>query len=630
MRQIRLTLTSCGIFRRAALVAACLVAGARATTYNVNTTNMGLVNDGNCGLREAIDAVNTQSARWGCPGPDGSADNIYLAAGATYTALAGLSLTRSVSIQCPNANCIVDAGNINFDLFTITGGNNPDVYLYGLTLRKTAANANNFSGVMVLAGTVYMDRSVLTGFKIAGLSINGGGGFSTVLGSTISNNGYGIYLADGVHLYSEGNTVSNNGKGVQVGVSFFTDVSSVISGNSDAGVWVAVGGQLSMDHSTISGNRNRGLYLSPSSNSNLNYCFIDGNTTPGDGAGICLLSDGSGGTGFANIYQTTITNNKAAGNGGGMYISGTTNFYNATVSTNTAARGGGVYNFLGSTNSYLAFYQSTIAFNQATVSGGGVTSVPNGHIDVIGISSSIVARNSSPTNPDMSGPCKGSQSLFGNLTGATGDFSDDFPAANPLLGPLMDSPGRIRAKCHALLKGSPASAKLSSHSQFDKDVRGFPRPQIGNWDVGSYQEGPFETELLTIVSSLGWNEPQDDATLSNGGGTVMRSGAVGNYVTFAVTVPEAVSSGTPYNIQLRTKITPDGAIVELATAPGTTQFTTIGSADLYSPSEQLKTFNFNFSFTSAGTKYFRLKMTGKNASSIGYFANFDYIKISKQ
>jgi hypothetical protein len=43
MRQKRFTLTSRRIFRQAALLAACLVAGAQATTYNVNTTNMGLV-----------------------------------------------------------------------------------------------------------------------------------------------------------------------------------------------------------------------------------------------------------------------------------------------------------------------------------------------------------------------------------------------------------------------------------------------------------------------------------------------------------------------------------------------------------------------------------------------------------
>jgi hypothetical protein len=37
-----------------------------------------------------------------------------------------------------------------------------------------------------------------------------------------------------------------------------------------------------------------------------------------------------------------------------------------------------------------------------------------------------------------------------------------------------------------------------------------------------------------------------------------------------------------------------------------------------------------FSFTSPGVKHIRLKITGKNANSLGYFAMFDYINISKK
>jgi hypothetical protein len=629
MRQKRFTLTSCGIFRQAALLAACLVAGAQATTYNINTTNMGLVNDGNCGLREAIDAVNTQSARWGCPGPNGSYDNISLAAGATYTALTGLSLTRSVNILCNTGTCIVDAGNINFDLFTITGGYSPNVYLYRLTLRKTAANTNNFSGVKVLAGSVYMDRNVITGFRIAGLSINAGMVGHTILGSTFSNNGYGLTIGDGTYLYSEGNTISNNGMGIQMGVAALTDSFSVISNNTGAGLFLASGANIELHRTTISGNRNRGIYMNPSSNAHFYYCVFDGNTTSGDGAGIYIPSV-QGSTAFAEFYQSTFTNNRAGGNGGGLFVSGTSNLINCTVSTNTAARGGGIYNVLASSNAYLAFYKSTIAFNQATVSGGGVSSVPYVGVDVVGFFASIVGRNSSPTHPDLSGPCKGNQSLFSNLTGATGDFSDDYPPADPLLGPLMDSPGPIRAKYHALLKGSPARDKLYPSGDNFADVRGFPRRLDEKWDVGSYEDGPFETELLTLVSSQGRHDLQDDPSLSNGAGTVMRSAVIGNYVTYGVAVPEGVSGGMPYLIKLGFKSSPDGARVELATAPGTTDFTRIGDVDLYSPTLQPASATLTFNFTQPGIKYFRLKITGKNQNSLGYFCNFDYIKITKQ
>src|SRR6266571_5278712 len=58
-----------------------------ATTITVNTTADELISDGNCSLREAIQAANTDTAVDACPAGSG-ADTIVVPAG-TYTLSSG-------------------------------------------------------------------------------------------------------------------------------------------------------------------------------------------------------------------------------------------------------------------------------------------------------------------------------------------------------------------------------------------------------------------------------------------------------------------------------------------------------------------------------------------------------------
>jgi parallel beta-helix repeat protein len=564
-----------------------------------------------------------------------------------------LVVLHSVSIRCPSGTCTIDAGSISGNLFTLSGGYTPDVGMYRLTLRQSSTNTNYISGVWVTNGHANLDQTVVTGFRNYGFYATGGdpqnlqkstftncyvgvlldnSAYADLGSNTISNNsGAGLYLGNWANAQSESNTFKGNGAGVQLTYgAAFNDHGSSLSNNSGAGLYVG-GGSFYLDASTVSGNKDRGIYMRQSTTGHAYYSTIDGNSTSGDGAGLCLLSDGGGGTAFAEFFQCTFSNNKAGGNGGGMYISGTANAYNCTISSNTAARGGGAYDFVASTNSYLKFVQSTVAFNQATISGGGVVNVRGNGVDDVGFFQTIVARNSAPMHPDLSGLNKGAYSFFGDLTGSLGDHSDDItPPGDPLLGPLMDSPGRLKVKTHALLKGSRAKNKVIGASQYNYDGRGFPR-QDANWDVGAYEDGPFETESLTVISSKGWHTQQQDQAFSNGAGTVMRSGVVDNYVTYAVAIPEALPApGLKYTIEVRARKGPDGAIIELATAPASPEFTTIGTMDLYGPVSKDTTVTKEFSFTSAAIKHFRFRITGKNNNSLGHFAMFDYIRITKK
>ncbi|MBW8889756.1 MAG: right-handed parallel beta-helix repeat-containing protein [Fibrobacteres bacterium] len=638
MSQKHFSVISGGISGRAALLAACLAAAAQATTYSINTTNMGFVNDGNCGLREAIDAINTQTRRWGCPGPDGSSDGIFLQAG-TYTAPVGMTLDRSASINCPVGTCIVDAGSINTNFITLSSLG-PTVFVNDITLRQSSGNTNNINGLKVLGGTVNLYHTVVTGFKLAGVSIQAGSNH-TISHSTFTGNKWGFYLSDGTGIQSDHNTISNNWQGIRAGnVVGFNDDGSVISDNADAGVEIPNGGSLAWINTTISRNRNRGIHMGePGSLFTLFGCTIDGNTTSGDGAGLYVPGPSSGSNIEVDLKSSTISNNRAQGDGGGVYCTATVLLTNCTISNDTAKRGGGAFASGVSSNAYLSITTSTIAFNRAVDSGGGLYYIgtPLAHDNFIGVAGCIVARNTAGLKyPDMCGAASGVRSLFGDWTGSTG-HSEDLTPADPLLGPLMDNAGPIHVKTRALLKGSPAVNRNQRGFSQLIDNRGIPRPTppdqaISDWDVGAYEVAPFETEVLDLAAASGSVGIFSDATFSNGAGTRIENGTVGNYATYIVAVPHAVSTGTQYTVLLRARALPNGAKIELASAPAspTPQFTTIGTADLYAPAPEYDTYAFFFKFTSVGTKYFRLKIIGKNAKSTGYAADFDNIEITEQ
>jgi hypothetical protein len=196
----------------------------------------------------------------------------------------------------------------------------------------------------------------------------------------------------------------------------------------------------------------------------------------------------------------------------------------------------------------------------------------------------------------------------------------------------MDSPGRLKVKTHALLKGSPARDMVSAKElSFTVDGRGFPRPPSSspeNWDVGAYEVAPFEAESLTVIGqSSDDHRIQNESGLSNGAGTVLRADAVGDFVTYAVAIPEP---GT-YDITLRIKAGPNRPIVEVAVGSATSAFFTVGSVDMYRSSLAYVTRGAgSFPFATAGIKYVRLKVTGKNVNSTGYLCYYDYINLVKQ
>ncbi len=274
-------------------------APAAATTITVNTFDDELNADGDCSLREAIQAANTDTAVDACPAGSG-ADTINVPTG-TYTltitglfddaALQGdLDITSSVTIIGVDAVATVINANGIDRVFEIIGS--PTVVISNVTLSGGNGNGNNGGGIRVNGGSLTLERSVITG----NTGYQGGGilnvGTTFIFDSAIT-----------------GNIASSSGGGIR-NDTFLTIVNSTVDNNTaanEAGGGIQNHGTLTLTNSTLSNNRaaynGGGLYngygpLSTGSTTNLNNVTVTNNVadTDNDGSG-----DGSG------IYTVPIS-----------------------------------------------------------------------------------------------------------------------------------------------------------------------------------------------------------------------------------------------------------------------------------------------------------------------------------
>lgn len=132
----------------------------------------------------------------------------------------------------------------------------------------------------------------------------------------------------------------------------------------------------------------------------------------GDGGGIAVF-------GFLEVRDSAILENHAEGEGGGIGAGETGSFTleNVTLSGNFAAGSGGALDYREDAASISA---ATIVFNQAHVSGGGISARPSlpfpGTFEHL--FGSIVAENLAPVDPDCSGA--GGLSVGYNVFGTPG------------------------------------------------------------------------------------------------------------------------------------------------------------------------------------------------------------------
>ncbi len=204
---------------------------------------------------------------------------------------------------------------------------------------------------------------------------------TTIDGGTASSIG-GNILFGGNSLTITNNSVVSGGTGERgggiyafAGGAVIIDGGSTFSGNTatlfGGGVSVAPGGDVTLDAAVITGNTvattsglpwGGGAFVAgafgsaPGVLNVTNGTLIDGNNAPGSGGGISGLPLGTANSGDpdvawmnVNISDSTISNNYAGGNGGGVHTprGGQLTVTGSTFSGNTAAGSGGALNSFG-------------------------------------------------------------------------------------------------------------------------------------------------------------------------------------------------------------------------------------------------------------------------------------------
>jgi hypothetical protein len=263
---------------------------------------------------------------------------------------------------------------------------------------------------------------------------------------------------------------------------------NVGTGSGGGGIFVN-NGVLNLSRSTISNNVTGkcggGIFVDFTSSATLTDCTISGNsqTDLNFGYGGGVYSQGT-----TNITKCTVSGNRAARFGGGIYAGyGTTRLTNVTVSGNSAQKGGGVMSFQAT--NFLTNVTITGNSNTATGSHAGLRSQTNSSVT---LTNTIVAGNRDPNGAsDVGGSSiSGSFNLIGTggaagmVNGVNGNLVG---VVQPLLAPLGDYGGST--KTIALLPGSLAIDSGKNTGAPATDQRG--KGRAGSTDIGAFESQGF-------------------------------------------------------------------------------------------------------------------------------------------
>lgn len=505
------------------------------TLIDVNTTNDEINSDGDCSLREAIQAANINNVVDACPA-GGEIDTINVPAGTytltiegadeDYNQTGDLDVTAgTLTILGAGAtNTIIRAGTIGGPegngidrVFHVYDQNNVTLTINGVTI----ANGNNveFGGGIKNGGQEYSFLTI-TNSIISGNSATYGGGVYNDPGmtliisdSTIANNsallgGGGIdsnpvlegptpvrviitntnissntaWYGGGIHCY----TVIRN----TIAVSNLTVVDSTFSDNiAHDGGGIYSNCNLTVNSSVFSDNSASeygGGIQNYYGSLTLNNDVISGNSAFRGGGVHIVVS--SGDLRPSLIMNAAIVNNYAT-DGGGLYFARSFNttqtISNSTISGNSASAGSAIYD----STPGVSAVNSTIAYNiGGAISGGEVERNFRNTI----IANTISGANCSGAYDDTQTVNNQNNIQFGGTQ--DGSCGPSMQNVDPLLGPLTDNGGFTLT--HALLAGSPAIDNANPTYCPPTDQRGTVRPQGARCDIGAYERETTPVEAL--------------------------------------------------------------------------------------------------------------------------------------
>jgi CSLREA domain-containing protein len=535
-------------------------ADARATTISVTTT-LDDTTPGNCSLREAVIAANTNLAVDACPAGEAgpaSVDVIELGAGVHVLAIAGanenaaatgdLDVTDDATIVGQGSSqTVIDAQDIDRVLHLLGA----DLTVQDLTLQN-GNNGGPGGGIRNEAGTLEIIDVVIRDSRAAGAvgNFDGGGiangaggavaGNVTVRDSTIQDNestdaGGGLFNGlDGI-MDVIGSTITRNsgpdsGGGIRNERGMVTVTDSLIVDNhtdddgggirNNYGTVVVTGSTISDNTAADGGgsktNQGAGIHNKDGGSLTVIDTTVRDNVAEEDGGG--LRND----DGQVDIVGSTFSGNQSPATGG-IRNNDTMTVTNSTVSGNSGSTGAGLLNAPGAT---LELSNVTLTDNSATTGGGGIRNA-----GTVTLRNTIAAGNSAPSRADCSNSNIGvfvseGYNLFGDGTGCLSIASDQLVApasvSTNVLGALQDNGGQTHT--HGLLAGSPALDTGDPSGCVDdlaalltSDQRGLVRPQdaLGGGlrcDVGAYEQQPTTTSTTSPPTTSTTSPPTTSTT----------------------------------------------------------------------------------------------------------------------
>ncbi len=273
--------------------------------------------------------------------------------------------------------------------------------------------------------------------------------------------------------------------------------------------------------------------------------IVSGNTTGngnGDGGGILNA-------GTCTVMSSTLSGNSAFA-GGGIANYGTCTVLSSTLSGNSGNfNGGGIFNISNGFNGTCSVLSSTLSGNSASNRGGGISIIGTLHS-----SHSIIAGNTAPTGPNISGTLATDMQ---NLINAT-----------PLLAPLADYGGPTQTM--PPLPGSPA-VDVAAATTAQTDQRGFPRSRDGDGDGTALPDlGAVEASHI-IVTVPGDSGPGSlraaltEAATQPGPDTVYFAPSATPAATPYLTLASEILITDPAGVTLDATDRPTGLVIDAGT-----------------------------------------------------------------
>lgn len=493
---------------------------------------------GQCRLRAAVAAANSDSPQFGCAAGNG-ADTIVFDSSLTRQTITlqqgQITVQSDITIDGNSASAVTISGDGNSRIFDVDGPGGGDLTVDRLTLADGSAPSGG--GAIRSSGMLTVLNSTLTG----NTAVLGGAIYSnntlTIANSTLTDNratgdGGALYLqysaaiddsefennvaegdggaiaTDDVQLEIESTAFANNEAGTKGGaisgngLGEITLTDSTLTSNTAGLVGAGLGGAIGIDGQSLT----------------ISHSLLTENRAETGGAGAIAFADTANETADLEITQSTISGNAP----GAIATYRPAVIRETTISGNT----GGFATVLADGSALVVLENSTLSSNSSVFDEGGairgyafelvnstlVANAPFGvaYVQSLEIRNTVVADS-------VEGDCLGSvTNILSNVNNFVGDGTCAEAAVNLMsgsaaLGPLQNNGGLTLT--HAPLPGSPLVEAGDAAECLLSDQTGLPRPVDGDSD-GAPDCDIGAVEFVDLYGPTAALDPVPDVTLA--------------------------------------------------------------------------------------------------------------------